>query len=149
MSFGLSNLSSIANADESNLRQKPSKDYFVGRRKTSVATVWMKEGSGQFVINGRPLTEYFAPIQREHCLEPFLVSNTAGYFDVKCVVRGGGITGQAGAIRLGISRALNAVDSDLRNPLKKAGMMTRDHRRVERKKPGQKKARKQYQWVKR
>jgi len=121
----------------------------IGRRKTSVAKVWMKEGSGQFTVNGKSLYDYFLPIQREHCLGPFLISNTAGLFDVVTNVHGGGISGQAGAIRLGVSRALNEMNAAWRSPLKKAGMMTRDSRRVERKKPGQKKARKQYQWVKR
>lgn len=123
--------------------------YAVGRRKTSSAKVWIRPGSGQFTVNGRNLIHYFQPSQREHCLMPFLETSTAGYFDVECSVVGGGVSGQAGAVRLGISRALNLVNPSLRKPLKKAGFLTRDARRVERKKPGQKKARKQYQWVKR
>eukprot|EP01036_Dinobryon_divergens_P026843 gene26843-35535_t len=123
--------------------------YALGRRKTSSAKVWIRPGSGQFTVNGKNLIHYFQPAQREHCLMPFLETSTAGYFDVECSVVGGGVSGQAGAVRLGISRALNIVNPSLRKPLKKAGFLTRDARRVERKKPGQKKARKQYQWVKR
>ena len=123
--------------------------YATGRRKTSVARVWIKEGSGQFIVNGKNIIDFFQPIQREHTIEPFLVSNTSGLFDVWCTVKGGGISGQAGAVRLGISRALNDYDSNYKPCLRRAGLMTRDSRRVERKKPGQKKARKQYQWVKR
>lgn len=146
--------------------------YATGRRKTSVARVWIKEGSGQFVVNNKSFVEYFQPIQRQHCTEPFSVSNTSCMYDVFCTVKGGGISGknskicwvccplltlfslvlwigQAGAVRLGISRALEKFDSDFKSPLRKAGLLTRDSRMVERKKPGQKKARKQYQWVKR
>jgi len=123
--------------------------YGTGRRKTSVARVWIKEGSGQVVVNDKSFVEYFQPVQREHTLSAFLASRTAGAFDVWCTVKGGGMSGQAGAVRLGISRALEAFNPDLRTKLKAAGMLTRDSRRVERKKPGQKKARKKFQWVKR
>ena len=124
--------------------------YGLGRRKTSSARVWLKNGSGQFTINGKNIVEYFPQQkQRQECLAPFVKTNTAGYFDVESIVLGGGISGQTGAIRLGISRALLVANATLRKPLKVAGYLTRDSRRVERKKPGQKKARKQYQWVKR
>eukprot|EP00981_Chlorochromonas_danica_P014188 scaffold7537_cov179-Ochromonas_danica.AAC.9 len=123
--------------------------YATGRRKTSVARVWIKEGSGQFLVNDKNVAEYFQPLQRSDVLTPFLVSETGGLFDVFSTVKGGGMSGQAGAIRLGLSRALQKYNAALRSPLKKAGYLTRDARRVERKKPGQKKARKQYQWVKR
>lgn len=123
--------------------------YGTGRRKTSVARVWIKEGSGQFIVNHKSFVDYFQPVQREHTLSAFLASRTAGAFDVWCTVKGGGMSGQAGAVRLGISRALEAFNPSLRPSLKAAGMLTRDSRRVERKKPGQKKARKKFQWVKR
>jgi small subunit ribosomal protein S9 len=125
------------------------RSYGTGRRKTSVARVWIKDGSGQFIVNDKQFIDVFQPVQREHILEAFLASNTAGFYDVWCTVKGGGINGQAGAVRLGISRALQNYDPALRPPLKAAGLLTRDSRRVERKKPGQKKARKKFQWVKR
>eukprot|EP00428_Durinskia_dybowskii_P073806 CAMPEP_0170399446 /NCGR_PEP_ID=MMETSP0117_2-20130122/23962_1 /TAXON_ID=400756 /ORGANISM="Durinskia baltica, Strain CSIRO CS-38" /LENGTH=151 /DNA_ID=CAMNT_0010656115 /DNA_START=59 /DNA_END=511 /DNA_ORIENTATION=+ len=120
--------------------------YGTGRRKTSVARVWIKEGSGQFLINGKRSTEYFTEIPREHAMSPLLATQTAGYFDVWCTVKGGGTSGQAGAIRHGVARALDAWDSNLRPLMKSEHCLTRDSRRVERKKPGQHGARKQYQW---
>ena len=90
------------------------RSYGTGRRKTSVARVWIKEGSGQFVVNDGRMTDYFQPIQREHLLGSLLASNTAGMFDVWCTVKGGGMSGQAGAVRLGIARALEAFDPQLR-----------------------------------
>jgi len=123
--------------------------YGTGRRKTSVARVWLWPGSGQFLVNKKCVTEYFQPMQREQCILPFSQTSTSGLFDVKCTVKGGGISGQAGAVRLGVSRALVNYHPELKPELRRAGLMTRDSRRVERKKPGQKKARKQYQWVKR
>jgi len=125
------------------------RSYGTGRRKTSIARVWIKDGSGQFVINNKSSVDYFQPIQREHCIGPFIASKTAGLFDIWCTVKGGGMSGQAGAIRLGIGRALQNYSPELKPILRNAGMLTRDSRKVERKKPGQKKARKQYQWVKR
>ena len=123
--------------------------YGTGRRKTSIARVWVSRGSGQFIINTKNLVHYFQPIQRSHILSSFIASKTAGIFDVWCTVKGGGISGQAGAIRLGLSRAIQAFDPSYRNLLKSSGMLTRDARVVERKKPGQKKARKKFTWVKR
>ena len=124
--------------------------YGTGRRKSSVARVWIKEGSGQFVVNDKNFVDYFQPIQREHALGAFVASKTAGLFDTFCTVKGGGISGQAGAVRLGISRALEAYDPQYRLLLRLGeNMLTRDSRRVERKKPGQAKARKKFQWVKR
>ena len=123
--------------------------YGTGRRKTSIARVWVSRGSGQFIINTQNLVNYFQPIQRSNILSSFIASKTAGIFDVWCTVKGGGISGQAGAIRLGLSRAVQAFDPSYRNLLKTSGMLTRDARVVERKKPGQKKARKKFTWVKR
>jgi small subunit ribosomal protein S9 len=127
------------------------KYYATGRRKTSSARVWICEGSGEIIVNGRTLIEYFPQLpQREHSLEPFFQCQNAGLFDLFVTVKGGGVSGQAGAIRLGISRALDIIDTETFRPmLREQRMLTRDSRRVERKKPGQKKARKQYQWVKR
>lgn len=93
--------------------------YGTGRRKTSVARVWVKEGSGEFKVNDMNLTSYFQPIQREHTLGAFMATQSAGFFDVKCTVKGGGMSGQAGAVRLGISRALQAFDPSYRSILRK------------------------------
>lgn len=141
--------------DDDNIKKRISitdehgRSYGTGRRKTSVARVWIKEGSGQVTINDKNLIDYFQPTQRMHAISPFLGCNTAGFFDVTCTVKGGGISGQAGAVRLGISRALEAYNPEYRASLKAYGMLTRDSRRVERKKFGLKKARKAFQWVKR
>lgn len=125
------------------------RSYGTGRRKTSVARVWVKEGTGAITVNNRRFVDYFQPLQRFDIVDVFVASDTAGKFDVWCTVKGGGVTGQAGAVRLGIARALEKYSPDLRPALSSAAMLTRDPRRVERKKPGQKKARKKFQWVKR
>ena len=123
--------------------------YATGRRKSSVARVWVKEGSGQFIVNNKLLQEYFQSTQREQVLLPFLATETSGLYDVWCTTKGGGISGQAGAVRLGVSRALLSFDTNYRQALKVGKLLTRDARKVERKKPGQPKARKKFQWVKR
>ncbi|KAG6551505.1 hypothetical protein Mapa_006928 [Marchantia paleacea] len=124
--------------------------YATGRRKASIARVWLKEGDGKIIINGLPHDLYFPDIdQRLQLLEPFYQTKTLGLFDIRSTVKGGGITGQSGALRHGISKALQLFDPLLRPSLKSAGMLTRDSRVVERKKPGKAKARKSYQWVKR
>jgi small subunit ribosomal protein S9 len=128
--------------------------YGTGRRKTSTARVWIKEAGtpfgGRVIVNKKDFVEYFArDTYREDILKPFSVLNKMGHFDVWCTVKGGGLTGQSGAIRHGISRALQHFNPDFRGPLKKEGFLTRDPRMVERKKPGQPKARKKFQWVKR
>lgn len=124
--------------------------YATGRRKTSVARVWLREGEGRIVVNDRELHEYFGrAAYRDKLVEPFAVTGTAGRFDVQCTVKGGGTTGQVGAIALGISRALEVFDPAHRPALAKESLFTRDARKVERKKPGQPKARKKDQWVKR
>lgn len=122
----------------------------VGRRKTAVARVKLTDGSGKITINRRALEEYF-PLEmlRSEVLRPFEVTNTAGRYDAKVRVEGGGQTGQAGAIKLGIARSLVSIDEDLRSVLRGAGLLTRDPRMVERKKYGQKKARKRFQFSKR
>jgi small subunit ribosomal protein S9 len=121
-----------------------------GRRKTSVARVFLRQGKGAISINGRSLDEYFGrETARMIVLQPFDVTQTGGGFDIQVNVRGGGSSGQAGAIRHGITRALMQVNSEFRSPLKKAGFVTRDPRAVERKKYGRHKARKRPQYSKR
>jgi len=122
----------------------------MGRRKTSVARVYLKEGKGNVFINERSLQDYFGrETARMIVLQPFQVTATLGGFDTEVNVRGGGISGQAGAIRHGITRALMQCNPDYRSPLKKAGFVTRDPREVERKKYGHHKARKRPQYSKR
>ncbi len=122
----------------------------IGRRKTSVARVYVKPGSGNIKINGKDSKEYFGTDVLVYKLnQPFLLTETAGQYDVTVNVFGGGITGQAEAIRLGISRALCEINAEFRLMLKPHGLLTRDARMVERKKPGQKKARKRFQFSKR
>lgn len=124
--------------------------YATGRRKTSAARVFLKPGSGKITINGRPVEKYLSkPTSRMVIVQPFGVTSNANKFDVFVTVAGGGETGQAGAIRHGISRALCAFDEALRSPLKKAGFLTRDPRMVERKKYGQAGARARFQYSKR
>lgn len=124
--------------------------YATGKRKNAVARVWLKPGTGKIVVNTRPLEVYFArPVLRMMIQQPFTVANRTGQFDVVCTVSGGGLSGQAGALRHGISRALTYFEPDLRSPLKKGGFMTRDSRVVERKKYGRKKARRSFQFSKR
>jgi small subunit ribosomal protein S9 len=121
-----------------------------GRRKSSVARVNIIPGTGTFRINKRSFENYFPrETDRINIMEPLNITNTLGKFDVIAQVSGGGSTGQAGAIRLGISRALSLCDLENKSPLKKADMLTRDSRMKERKKPGQKGARRKFQWVKR
>ena len=121
-----------------------------GRRKTSVARVYLRPGKGEWKVNGRTLEEYFPRSSHQvHASEPLTIADKAGAWDVKVTVDGGGETGQAGAIRLGIARALVRMDGDLRATLRQHGMLTRDPRAVERKKPGRPKARKRFQFSKR
>ena len=122
----------------------------VGRRKTSVARILLRAGKGEWTINGRPMAEYFP--RKTHQMrveEPLQLTELDGRFDVQIRVRGGGLTGQADAIRMGISRALVAYDEEQRPTLRSKGMLTRDSRKVERKKPGRPKARKRFQFSKR
>ena len=124
--------------------------YGTGRRKESTARVWLKRGKGKITVNGKPQEQYFG--RQTHLLvlnQPFLVAGRVGEFDIVCTVAGGGLSGQAGAIRHGISRALDNFEPALHTPLKKAGFLTRDARQVERKKVGLHKARRSKQWAKR
>lgn len=124
--------------------------YATGKRKNAIAKTWLTPGSGKIIINKRPLEDYF-PLEtlRTDLQEPFKLTNTVGSFDVKISVKGGGIAGQAGAVRHGITKALILSDPELRASLKKAGFVKRDPRVKERKKYGQKGARARFQFSKR
>lgn len=122
----------------------------VGRRKTAIARVYLKPGTGKVEVNNRDFAEFFPrESTRKNIVEPFNVTETDGKYDVLVRVAGGGKFGQADALRLGIARALNKVDEEYRLPLKEKGLLRRDARMVERKKPGRKKARKKFQFSKR
>ncbi len=126
------------------------RSYATGKRKDSVARVWIKPGKGQIVINDRDIQTYFArPTLRMILNSPFKVAGREKQFDVWCTVNGGGLSGQAGAVRHGISKALTYQEPDLRAVLKKEGLLTRDSRVVERKKYGHRKARRSFQFSKR
>ncbi|MCS7082613.1 MAG: 30S ribosomal protein S9 [Bacteroidetes bacterium] len=122
----------------------------VGRRKTSTARVYLRPGTGQITVNKRPFEVYF-PLawHREEVLQPLKLTGTLGQFDITATIRGGGTTGQVGAMRLGIARALVRYNEAFQEPLRNAGLLTRDPRMVERKKYGQPKARKRFQFSKR
>lgn len=124
--------------------------YATGRRKDATARVWIKPGSGKIIVNGREQEVYFArPVLRMLIAQPFETADRANAFDVYCTVKGGGLSGQAGAVRHGISRALTYFEPSLRGVLKAGGFLTRDSRVVERKKYGRKKARRSFQFSKR
>jgi len=124
--------------------------YGTGRRKTSTARVFLRKGSGQIIVNKKPLEEFFGrETARMITRQPLVLTETADKFDIHATVSGGGTTGQAGALRLGVSRALTEYDENLRSELRKAGFLTRDARAVERKKIGLHKARKATQYSKR
>ncbi len=132
-----------------NLDFKDSK-YATGRRKTSIAKVWLKKGSGKIYVNGKLFNEYFSSENHKMLIvRPFELINQATDYDVRCSVKGGGPTGQAGAMVHGISKALVLFDSNLKSSLKAEKLTTRDSRAVERKKPGRKKARRSFQFSKR
>lgn len=132
------------------VRDELGRAYATGRRKSSSARVWVFPGDGRVRVNGRNMVEYFKRATHvDEVIKPFLATKTACAFDVRATVAGGGLSGQAGAIRLGVARALQVYDPNHRPALKAAGLLTRDARVVERKKPGRKKARKAFQWVKR
>lgn len=122
----------------------------LGRRKSSVARVYLSKGKGKITVNKREIATYFSTaVLLEKVNQPFQLTDTLGQYDVNVNVDGGGVNGQAEAIRLGISRALVEINPDYKTLLKAEGLMTRDPRMVERKKPGQKKARKKFQFSKR
>ena len=124
--------------------------YATGRRKKSVARVWLKKGSGNFHVNGKKMNDYFKKSNLQIAISrPFTITKRENEFDIKCTVKGGGFTGQAGAIIHGISRALVEFEPDLKPTLKKEKLTTRDSRAVERKKYGRRKARRSFQFSKR
>ena len=131
-------------------RDALGRSYATGRRKDAVARVWVKPGSGKIQINTRAFEVYFArPVLRMLIQQPLVATNRNGQFDVVCTVSGGGLSGQAGAVRHGLSKALMNFEPDLRGALKKGGFLTRDSRVVERKKYGRAKARRSFQFSKR
>ena len=126
------------------------RSYATGKRKESVARVWIKPGTGKITVNGKNWTEYFArPVLQMIIDQPLNVCKRSNQYDVFCTIKGGGLSGQAGALRHGLSKALVAFEPDLHSPLKTVGFLTRDSRTVERKKYGMAKARKRYQFSKR
>jgi len=132
------------------VRDNLGRSYATGKRKDAVARVWIKPGSGKVVVNGKEMDKYFArPVLQLILRQPFQVAGVEGEFDVMATVKGGGLTGQAGAVKHGISKALQLYNPDLRGPLKAAGFLTRDSRVVERKKFGKRKARRSFQFSKR
>ncbi|MCZ4351373.1 30S ribosomal protein S9 [Roseovarius aestuarii] len=132
------------------VRDELGRAYATGKRKDAVARVWIKPGSGKVIVNGKELNAYFArPVLQMILRQPFTVSGTEDQFDVMATVKGGGLSGQAGAVKHGISKALQLYDPSLRAGLKAAGFLTRDSRVVERKKYGRAKARKSFQFSKR
>ncbi|MEO0486620.1 MAG: 30S ribosomal protein S9 [Pseudomonadota bacterium] len=132
------------------VRDELGRSYATGKRKDAVARVWIKPGSGKVIVNGKDQDAYFArPVLQLILRQPFQVAGVEGEFDVMATVKGGGLTGQAGAVKHGISKALQLYDPALRAPLKAAGFLTRDSRVVERKKFGKAKARKSFQFSKR
>jgi small subunit ribosomal protein S9 len=132
------------------VRDKLGRSYATGKRKDAVARVWVKPGAGKVTVNGKDMSAYFArPVLQMVIAQPFTVANVSGQFDVMCTVKGGGLSGQAGAVKHGISKALSLYDPELRPSLKAAGFLTRDPRVVERKKYGRAKARRSFQFSKR
>ena len=131
-------------------KDKQGRSYATGKRKDAVARVWVMPGKGNITINEKSIDQYFArPVLKMIINQPFQITNRENEFDVVCTVKGGGLSGQAGAIKHGISKALNLYEPELRAILKKAGFLTRDDRTVERKKYGKAKARRSYQFSKR
>ena len=142
-------------AEASDAPREPVRDalgrsYATGKRKDAVARVWIKPGTGKVTVNGKEINVYFArPVLQMILRQPFQVANVEGQFDVMATVAGGGLSGQAGAVKHGISKALQLYDPSLRSALKAAGFLTRDSRVVERKKYGKAKARRSFQFSKR
>ena len=132
------------------VRDELGRSYATGKRKDAVARVWIKPGSGKVTVNGKDINAYFArPVLQMILKQPFQITDREGQFDVMATVKGGGLSGQAGAVKHGVSKALQLYEPGLRAPLKAAGFLTRDSRVVERKKYGKAKARKSFQFSKR
>jgi len=131
-------------------RDSLGRSYATGKRKNAIARVWIKPGKGKVTVNGKEMAQYFArPVLQMILRQPFQITNVEGQFDVMATVVGGGLSGQAGAVKHGISKALQLYEPSLRAPLKAAGFLTRDSRVVERKKYGKAKARRSFQFSKR
>ncbi|QAU46741.1 30S ribosomal protein S9 [Bradyrhizobium guangzhouense] len=150
----LSQLKTAAVASDAPKHEKKvdkfNRAYATGKRKDAVARVWIKPGAGKVTVNSREVEVYFArPVLRMMIEQPFSVAQRSGQYDVICTVAGGGLSGQAGAVRHGISKALTYFEPELRSVLKKGGFLTRDSRVVERKKYGKAKARRSFQFSKR
>ena len=151
----LADLQSLSTTAVAEVEVQPQRDafgrsYATGKRKNAIARVWIKPGTGKVEVNGKDIAVYFArPVLRMIVAQPFQVSDRTDQFDVYCTVVGGGRSGQAGAVRHGISTALTLYEPGLRPNLKHAGLLTRDSRVVERKKYGRRKARRGMQWAKR
>ena len=150
----LSQLKTAAAAPDAPKHEKKvdkfNRAYATGKRKDAVARVWIKPGAGKVTVNSREVEVYFArPVLRMMIEQPFSVAQRSGQYDVICTVAGGGLSGQAGAVRHGISKALTYFEPELRTVLKKGGFLTRDSRVVERKKYGKAKARRSFQFSKR
>ncbi|MDZ4134624.1 MAG: 30S ribosomal protein S9 [Paracoccaceae bacterium] len=132
------------------VRDAQGRAYATGKRKNAIARVWIRPGTGKVVVNGKTMAEYFArPVLQMILRQPFTVAGVEGQFDVMATVAGGGLSGQAGAVKHGVSKALQLYEPSLRAALKAAGFLTRDSRVVERKKYGKAKARKSFQFSKR
>lgn len=137
-------------APQEPVRDELGRSYATGKRKDAVARVWVKPGNGKITVNGKEMDAYFArPVLQMVIGQPFSIANVTGQFDVTATVKGGGLSGQAGAVKHGISKALSLYDPELRPSLKAAGFLTRDARVVERKKYGKRKARRSFQFSKR
>ena len=155
----LGDLETVASVDEASadtaVIREPKRDdfgrsYATGKRKDAIARVWIKPGSGKVMVNGKEMTSYFArPVLQMILRQPFQVAGVEDQFDVNATVKGGGLSGQAGAVKHGISKALQLYEPALRGALKSAGFLTRDSRVVERKKYGKRKARRSFQFSKR
>jgi len=140
----------VVQIESSPLLDIKGRSYATGKRKNSIARVWLKKGAGKIIINGKSLNQYFArPVLQMVVNQPLEVIKGENEYDIQATVKGGGLSGQAGALRHGISKALSLYDNGLRPPLKKIGFLTRDSRVVERKKYGLAKARRSYQFSKR
>ena len=155
----LGDLDTVASVDEASadtaVIREPKRDdfgrsYATGKRKDAIARVWIKPGSGKVMVNGKEMNSYFArPVLQMILRQPFQVAGVEDQFDVNATVKGGGLSGQAGAVKHGISKALQLYEPALRGSLKSAGFLTRDSRVVERKKYGKRKARRSFQFSKR
>jgi small subunit ribosomal protein S9 len=146
----MENTETVTSETKPNNLDAKQRAYATGKRKNSIARVWLKRGSGSISVNGKSLEKYFArPVLQMIVNQPLNVIESEGDYEIMATVKGGGLSGQAGAVRHGLSRALSLFEPDLRKPLKTAGMLTRDSRVVERKKYGRAKARKSFQFSKR